>query len=126
MNIFENARARAISNEDFETVINDSDATVYFTAEDARDLVLKFLQANHPVASVELPSKWVETNLLPEGVKGATKIQYCSSGCTITISAPVVWRPTYLIEVEYMGVNGFRWSGILPTGGEIAEITFSD
>jgi hypothetical protein len=114
-----------ISNEEYETNINNPDAPTYYTTEDARDMALKFIQANHPYARVELPSKWVESNLLPEGIKGATKIQYTSGGWTITVSAPVVWKPTYLIEVEYIGVNGFRWSGTLPTGGEIVETAFS-
>jgi len=112
-----------ISNEEYEITIKDPDASVYYTTEDARDMALKFIQANHPYASVKLPSKWVAANLIP-GVKGATKIQFTGDGWTITVSAPVVWKPTYLIEVEYLGVNGFRWSGILPTGGEIAETTF--
>jgi hypothetical protein len=115
-----------ISNEKYEITIKDPNASVYYTVEDARDLAIQFLQTYHPNASVKLPSKWVASNLLPEGNKGATKIQYTSGEWTITVSAPVVWKPTYLIEVECIGVNGFRWSGILPTGGEIAETTFSN
>ena len=113
-----------ISNEDFEATIKDPDASIY-TAEGARDLTLKYLQINHPDASVNLPSNWVAVNLFPEGVKGVTKIQFTGDGGTITVSAPVVWKPTYLIDVEFIGVNGFRWSGILPTGGEVAETIFT-
>jgi hypothetical protein len=109
-----------ISNEEYEI----TDMSVYYTTEDARDMALKFIQANHPYASVKLFSEWVAVNLLPEGNKGATKIQYTNGEWTITVSAPVVWKPIYLIEAEYRGVNGFQWSGILPTGGEITETTF--
>ncbi|MCX6641764.1 MAG: hypothetical protein NTV15_00045 [Candidatus Bathyarchaeota archaeon] len=115
-----------ISNEEYEITINDPDVPVYYTIEGARDLAIQFLHTYHPNASVKLPSKWVVSNLFPEGNKGATKIQFTGDGCTITVSAPVVWKPTYLIDVEYIGVNGFQWSGILPTGGEIAETTFSN
>jgi len=114
-----------ISNEEYETMVNNPDSSIYYTTEDARNMALKFLQTNHPDATVELPADWVETNLIPEGNKGATKIQYTGGGWTITVSAPVVWKPTYVIEVEYIGVNGFRWSGTLPTSGEIAETTFN-
>ena len=114
-----------ISNEEYEIIIKDPDAPVYYTTEDARDMAVKFIQANHPYAGVKLFSEWVAVNLLPEGNKGATKIQYTNGEWTITVSAPVVWKPTYLIEAEYLGVNGFRWSGILPTGGEIAETIFT-
>ncbi len=113
-----------ISNEEFETMNNNSDEPIYYTTEDARDMALKFLQTNHPDASVKLPSEWVESNLVPMGIVGASKIQYTGSGWTITVSAPVVWKPTYEIEVEYIGVNGFQWSGTLPTGGAIVETTF--
>jgi hypothetical protein len=114
-----------ISNEEYKTTINDSDASIYYTTEDARDMALKFIQANRLDARVKLPSEWVATNLLSEGIKGATRTQYTGGEWTITVSAPVVWKPTYVIEAEYSGVNGFRWSGILPTGGEIAETSFS-
>jgi hypothetical protein len=114
-----------ISNEEFETMVNNPDSSIYYTTEDAMNMALKFIQTNHPDASVKLPSEWVAANLIPEGIKGATKIQYTSGGWTITVSAPVVWKPTYVIEVEYIGVNGFRWSGTLPTSGEIAETTFN-
>ena len=113
-----------VSNEEYEPESNNSDELIYYTTEDARDMALKFIQTNHPDASVKLPSEWVESNLVPVGVVGASKIQYTGGGWTITVSAPVVWRPTYEIEVEYIGVNGFQWSGTLPTGGEIVEITF--
>ncbi len=114
-----------ISNEEYETMVNNPDSSIYYTTEDARNMALKFLQTNHPDATVELPADWVETNLIPEGIKGATKIQYTGGGWTITVSAPVVWKPTYVIDVEYIGVNGFRWNGTLPTSGEIAETAFN-
>jgi hypothetical protein len=114
-----------ISNEDYETTIKKPDTSVFYTTEDARDMALKFLQTNHPDASIKLPLKWAEDNLVPAGVVGASKIQYTGDGWTITVSAPVVWKPTYVIEVQYIGVNGFQWRGTLPSSGEIAEITFS-
>lgn len=114
-----------ISNEEYETSSNNSDEPISYTTGDARDMALKFLQTNHPDANAKLPSAWVESNLIPIGVVGASKIQYTGGGWTITVSAPVVWKPTYEIEVEYIGVNGFEWHGTLPTGGEIVETTFN-
>jgi hypothetical protein len=113
-----------ISNEEYEPMNNKPDTPVYYSTEDARDMALKFLQTNHLDAGVKLPSEWVESNLVPVGVVGASKIQYVGGGWTVTVSAPVVWKPTYVVEIEYIGVDGFRWSGTLPTGGEIVETTF--
>ena len=113
-----------ISNEEYEPMNNKPDTPVYYSTEDARDMALKFLQTNHLDAGVKLPSEWVESNLVPVGVVGASKIQYVGGGWTVTVSAPVVWKPTYVFEIEYIGVDGFRWSGTLPTGGEIVETTF--
>jgi hypothetical protein len=114
-----------ISNEEYEPEYNNSDEPIYYSTEDARDMALRFLEMNHLDASVKLPSEWMESNLVPVGVVGASKIQYSSGVWKITVSAPVVWKPTYEIEVEYIGVNGFRWRGTLPTGGGIVETTFS-
>lgn len=111
--------------EESENTIKNPDTTVYYSVEDARDMALKYLQSKHPEANVALPEEWVESNLVPEGMVGATNIQFSGAGWAITISAPVVWKPTYTIDIEYSGATSFNWSGTLPTGGEIVETSFS-
>jgi len=111
--------------EESENTIKNPDTTIYYSVEDARDMALKYLQSKHPEANVILPEEWVESNLVPEGLVGATNIQFTGEGWTITVSAPVVWKPTYTIDIEYSGATSFNWSGTLPTGGEISETSFS-
>ena len=110
------------SVEESETTLqHQSEETTYYSPVDARDIALKYIQRNHPEVTAELPSEWEETNLVPAGIVGATKIQFRGGGWTVTVSAPVVWKPTYSLEVSLEGAVGLRWSGVLPTGGEVAE-----
>jgi hypothetical protein len=87
-------------------------------------MALKYLQGEHPEVNVPYPGEWKETNLVPEGLVGVTKVQYTNDGWTVTVSTPVVWKPTYDITIEYRGTTRVYWSGTLPTGGEIAETSF--
>ena len=111
--------------EESENTIQNEEPIIYYSVENARDLAVKFILGKHPEVGVPFPGEWTETNLVPEGLVGATKVQYTGAGWTVIVSAPVVWKPTYTISVDYSGATNFKWSGILPTGGEIAETSFS-
>jgi hypothetical protein len=114
-----------ITVEESENTIQKPDPVTYYSVEDARDMALKYIQANHPEANVPFLGEWVETNLVPNGLVGATNMRFTGAGWTVTVSGPVVWKPTYTIDIEYTGTTSFKWSGTLPTGGEITETSFS-
>jgi hypothetical protein len=69
---------------------------------------------------------WTEKSLVPEGVVGIAKVQYTSDGWTVTVSAPVVWKPTHTVSITYSSPRGsFTWEGMVPQGGPVQEISFS-
>lgn len=97
-----------------------------YTPDIARKMCIDYLLANHPEVMAQLPTEWVETNLVPQNLVGITKVQYTAGGWTITVSAPVVWKPTHTVSINYTGPEGsFTWEGTLPQGGPINEISFS-
>ncbi|MGD0805258.1 MAG: hypothetical protein ABSA11_14440 [Candidatus Bathyarchaeia archaeon] len=99
---------------------------IFYTPEIARTMCIGYLVANHPEVKVQQPSEWTETNLVPQGIVGITKVQYTSGGGTVTVKAPVVWKPTYTVSINYAGPEGsFTWDGILPQGGPVSETSFS-
>jgi len=97
-----------------------------YTPDIARKMCLDYLIANHPEVATQIPIEWTEKNLVPEGIVGLTKVQYTSGGWTITVSAPVVWKPTHSVSMSYKGPEGtFTWEGTLPQDGQMTEISFS-
>jgi hypothetical protein len=92
---------------------------------EARDICIKYILVNHPDIKAEPPAEWSEKNLVPDGIVGVTKIEYTGSEWDVIVSGPVVWKPTYNVEVRYTGPVAFKWSGILPQGGSVQELEFS-
>ncbi len=98
----------------------------FYTPDIARKLCLDYLLVSHPEINVQIPIEWVEKNLVPEDIVGITKIQYSSGWWTVTVKAPVVWKPTYNVTITYRSAEGtFTWEGIVPQGGQVQETAFS-
>ncbi|MCW4013259.1 MAG: hypothetical protein NWF07_09755 [Candidatus Bathyarchaeota archaeon] len=90
--------------------------------EEAFDIVITYLREEYTEAeSLELTPDWSIANLTPENLVGASTIEYSGDGWTITISYPVVWKPTYSFEVEH--TSGFTWSGTVDQSGTVTETT---
>jgi hypothetical protein len=64
-----------------------------YTPDIARKMCIDYLMEKHPEVVGEVPLEWTVKNLVPEGIVGATKIEYTSGRWTIIVSAPVVWKP---------------------------------
>jgi hypothetical protein len=92
---------------------------------EARDICVKIILVNHPDVKAQPPTEWSEKNLVPDGIVGVTKIQYAGGGWEVVVSGPVVWKPTYSVEVRYTGQGAFKWSGSIPQGGPVQEFEFS-
>ena len=96
-----------------------------YTPEIARKMCIEYLMTLHPEVKAQPPKEWETINLVPEGIVGLTKVQYTGGGWTITVTAPVVWKPTYTVSVSYSGPEiAFTWSGVLPQGGPVEETIF--
>ncbi len=92
---------------------------------EARDLCVEYVLSNHPCIQAKPPAEWSVRNLIPEGIVGATKLEYSAGGWMVVVSGSVVWKPTYSIELRFTGLGGFRWSGTLCQGGPVQELEFS-
>ena len=96
-----------------------------YTPDIARKICIDYLIAKHPEVVAQIPIEWTEKNLVPVGIIGLTNVQYTSGGWTITVSAPVVWKPTHSVSINYKAPGGtFTWEGTLPQGGPVTEISF--
>ena len=110
-------------------IVDDTNSDVQqpiYTPDIARKMCIDYLMFSHPEVAGKIAIEWTEKNLVPEGIVGATKIEYTSGGWTIIVSAPVVWKPTYTVSIAYSGPGTpFTWEGTVPQGGPVTETSFS-
>ncbi len=93
--------------------------------EFGRDTAIRFVLVKHgELKGLEAPSSWEEKDLTPTGLVGAAKLQYTADGWTIKVSWPVVWRPTYTVEIDFSGDGGFKWEGTVDQAGTVTETAF--
>ena len=87
---------------------------------EARDFIVEYFFNQYGIEPTE---PWLEQNITPEGVVGASTIRFVSGPLTIVISAPASApaASVYTIEEASFIVNGFYWEGTLSSDGQIAE-----
>ena len=89
--------------------------------EMAVQIVVDYLKENYPEArELEITDEWSIANLTPEGILGASTIEYSGDGWIIRVSYPVVWKPTYNFEVEH-SESEFLWTGTVDQSGIVTE-----
>ena len=93
--------------------------------EFGRDTAISFAIVTHEeLEGLVAPSEWETKDLTPEGLLGASKLQYTADGWTVIVSYPVVWKPTYTVEIDFDGEVGFYWSGTVDQAGTVIETEF--
>jgi len=87
---------------------------------EARDFIAKYFFSQYDIEPTE---PWLEQNITPEGIVGASTIRFVSGPLTIVISAPASApaASVYTIEEASFIVNGFYWEGTLSSDGQISE-----
>ena len=89
--------------------------------EAAVQIVVEYLKENYPAArTLEITEEWSIANLTPEGLLGASTLEYSGDGWVIRVSYPVVWKPTYNFEVEH-SESEFTWRGTVEQSGAVTE-----
>jgi hypothetical protein len=89
--------------------------------DNAVNIVVEYLRENYTEAeNLAIGDDWSVANLTPEGLLGSSTLQYSGDGWAITVSYPVVWKPTYTVEVENSS-TGFTWSGTVDQSGTVTE-----
>lgn len=88
--------------------------------DNAAFIVAKYLREHYSEAeNLAIDDEWSISNMTPDGLVGTSTIQYSGDGWTITVTYPVVWKPTYSVEVE--NDSGFTWSGTVDQDGTVTE-----
>lgn len=109
----------AIIDDTWDELNEGEDSSAILTPEEAVDILVDYLRENYPEASdLEITPEWSIANTSPEGIIGSSSLEYSGDGWTIKISWPVVWKPTYMVEVEH---GEFTWSGTVDQDGNVLE-----
>jgi hypothetical protein len=88
--------------------------------EDARDIVVAHLIGSLPeLRGHEAPEDWTVTDLTPEGLLGLSISEFTSGSWTVRVRNPVVWKPTYEVEVEYASDPALTWQGTVDQSGSV-------
>ncbi|MCK4702299.1 hypothetical protein KAT55_02970 [Candidatus Bathyarchaeota archaeon] len=91
--------------------------------EQARDIAVEYVTANYPELADEEHGVWEMENLTPEGLMGFSRLQYTSEGWTVEVSFPVVWKPTYSVELTVDTEPVFEWMGSVDQDGSVTPVT---
>ncbi|MFH2110458.1 MAG: hypothetical protein ABIJ47_04260 [Candidatus Bathyarchaeota archaeon] len=95
--------------------------TGILSPEEARDLAVEYVQANYPeLETLKAPTNWEIQNLTPEGLLGHSTLQHTSGEWTVKIGYPVVWKPTYRVEITIDGEPSFTWAGTVAQDGTVS------
>lgn len=88
--------------------------------EDVRDIIVAHLIRSLPEPrGLEAPEEWAKTDLTPEGLLGLCISEFTSGAWTVRVRNPVVWKPTYEVEVEYASDPAITWRGTVDQSGSV-------
>jgi hypothetical protein len=90
--------------------------------EDARDIAIEYIIKNiEAMKGIEIPSGWIAEETTTSGHVGFSSRRYICEGWTVNVSWPVVWKPTYQVEIDYTGEFTFSWEGTVDQSGNVEE-----
>lgn len=90
--------------------------------EDARDIAVEHVIKNiETMNGVKAPTWWLAEEMAQPGLVGFSSRRYMSGGWTVNVSNPVVWKPTYKVEIVYTGKFTYCWEGVVDQSGSIEE-----
>lgn len=97
--------------------------TGILSPEEARDLAVEYVLANYPeLEPLTAPTDWETEDLTPEGLLGYSTLQYTSGEWTVKVGYPVVWKPTYQVEITVGGEPSFTWAGTVAQDGAVSTV----
>jgi len=96
---------------------------------EARELVMDYIRAHHKeTADLIGDIEWSGGDVTPPGLVGRTTHQYTGDGWTVTISWPVIPKPTYEMTAEYKsltrGTFWVLWRGTVNQDRVVTETEF--
>jgi hypothetical protein len=94
--------------------------------ENARDIALAYLiETKEALKELELQSSWTVKDLTPPDLLGYNSQQFEGGGWTVNVSNPVVWKPTYEVEIEYDGEVIIHWKGTVDQSANVEELEYA-
>jgi putative hemolysin len=99
----------------------EPEATIYVpTPAQIRDTALAYIKANHEITPPE--TGWVEKDITPEGLVGASTFQYTAASWVVTVSFPIVAPDVTIYTVVATDqATGFQWEGEIDVAGQVTE-----
>jgi hypothetical protein len=92
--------------------------------EEARYIAVDYVLLNYrSLSGVNAPENWETNDLTPQGLVGYSKLEYTADGWNVTVSYPVVWKPTYTVEITFKGATAFTWAGSVSQDGKVDVAT---
>jgi serpin B len=101
-----------------------NEAVAILGPDGARDEALAYLAQSIGIQVVPADMVWTEENTTPEGLVGASTVQYSSGDWVVTVSYPVVLPENTVYHVVVINQStGFRWEGDVNAQGQVTEGT---
>jgi hypothetical protein len=115
-------RSAIIDDEWDELLQEPVKASYILMPEQAKDLAIDYVKEKfHELSDVPVPEMWSVSHTTPEGLVGATTLEYSGGGWTIEIKHAVIQKPIYDIVLEYHNGISFTWEGQVDQEGKVSE-----
>ncbi|MCW4049688.1 MAG: hypothetical protein NWE89_08115 [Candidatus Bathyarchaeota archaeon] len=113
----------AIIDNQWDELIQRTVTVVFVISPDhAKDLAVQHVKNEyHELAEAPYPDEWTVSNLTPEGLVGATTLEFTGEGWRVEVHYAVVLEPIYNIKIEYDNDTGFLWEGQIDSEGNLIE-----
>lgn len=86
----------------------------------AKDIAVQYVMDEyHELEGTAIPREWSVSTLNPDGLLGASTLEFTGAGWTVNVHYQVVLEPVYEIKVEYDNDAGFTWEGQIDSEGTI-------
>lgn len=88
----------------------------------AKDIAVQHvIDEYHELEGAATPREWSVSTLNPDGLLGASTLEFTGAGWTVNVHYQVGLEPVYEITVEYNNDAGFTWEGQIDSDGTILE-----
>ncbi len=86
----------------------------------AKDIAVQHvIDEYHELDGAAVPREWSVSTMNPDGLLGASTLEFTGAGWTVNVHYQVVLEPVYEITLEYDNDAGFTWEGQIDSDGTI-------
>jgi len=104
----------------------EADQPAPYDRVSAREAALRYIQEQPGQQAPGPGLSWTEKETTPEGVVGASTVQYTAGDWVMTLSHPVVAPEQVVYQVTLANATtGFEWQGEVDAAGQVTEISLT-